>query len=138
MAVAIVVHEGAARAPARIGVLQAGLFGYLGECPVAVVAIEFILPVEGAKEIFPTVVIVIAHTNSRGPARELQAGLFCDVRKRAITIIFVQAVGGTWRRSRHRRATEQKNVHPAVIVVVEKSAATANGFEDVVLVIGLA
>src|SRR6267143_1830905 len=64
VAVTVVVHKGATCAPARLGIFQASLFGYVGKRPVAVVPIEFVLSVERAEQVFPPVVVVIAYTDT--------------------------------------------------------------------------
>jgi hypothetical protein len=45
-----------------------GLGGYVGECAVAVVAIEPVLSEIGEEEIFEAIVVVVAHAHSHRPA----------------------------------------------------------------------
>ena len=61
----------------------------------------------------------------------MQAGLFGNVSEGAIAIIFVEAVGGARRSALEQGPGEEKDIHPAVIVVVNEGAATAVGLQNV-------
>ena len=68
MAVAIVVEEGAAGAPAHAFVVNAGLASDVGECAVAVVVKQNVVSPEAAEQIVPAVVVVVADANAGLPA----------------------------------------------------------------------
>src|SRR4029077_18161586 len=51
---------------------------------------------------------------------------------------FVEAVGGTGGWGVEPRAGQQEDVHPAVVVVVKEGATAAGGFQNVVVVGGIA
>ena len=133
MAVAVVVEKSTTRTPAGLFVQQSGGLGHVGEGAVSVVAVQTVLSEVGAKNIFEAIVVVIANADSGSPAHGFESGLFGDVGKRSIAVIFVETVGGFGRVATQSSSREDEHVHPAVVVVVEKSAAAAGGFEDVFL-----
>src|SRR5882672_9347080 len=67
----------------------------------------------------------------------MKARLLCDIGKGTVSIVFVEAIAGAQRRPSHASAAEQKNIHPAVIVVVKKCAATSDCLENVVIAVGV-
>ena len=81
MAVAVVIDERAAGAPARAFMQQAGGFGDIGESAIAVVAIEDVLAPIRDEEIFEAVVVVIAYGDAGGPAGSDEPGLSGDIGK---------------------------------------------------------
>ncbi len=107
--------------------------GNVGEGAVSVVAVKDVLAVVGDEEIFKTVVVVVTHGDGAGPAGAQQACFLGHVGKRAVAIVFVEAVAGACYRVVHARSTENENVEPAVVVVVEKGDAAAHGFYNVIL-----
>ncbi len=130
-AVAVVIDEGAAGAPTISGMKKSGLLRDIGEGAVAIVVIEDVLAPVGQKQIVEAVVIVVADGNGGGPSVASEAGFFGDVDKGTVAIVFVEAVGGSRRRAFQTGAAEKKNVEPAIVVVVDKRAATADRFDDV-------
>src|SRR5208282_6826748 len=134
MAIAIVVHERASRAPGLARSRHATLLGNFREDPMVVV-IKPILSVVGNVEIFPTVVVVIAYANSLPPAAPSQPCLHRDVSKSSIMIVAVESIAGTLpgRKSFQARAVHQKNIVPAVVVVIEDSHAGSGSFNNVFL-----
>src|SRR5436309_3204134 len=76
---------------------------------------------------------VVADRYPGSPDGSFQASSLGYVRKRAVAVILVKTVRGFRRRSLHPGAAEQKDVRPAVVVVIEKGYATAVGLEDVFL-----
>jgi hypothetical protein len=76
------------------------------------------------------------HANAGSPAHIQKAGFLGYIGEGAIAIVLVRAVRRAFRRAVHARAAEQENIHPTVIVIVEKSAAATCGFQNVVFVIG--
>src|SRR5581483_6726346 len=68
VAVAVVVDEGAAGAPARNITEQTSLFGYVSKSAIAIVAIKFVLPEVRNEEIFEAVVVIVADAHAACPA----------------------------------------------------------------------
>src|ERR1700757_2996924 len=68
VAVAVVIHKAATRAPAGLVVPQPGRLGHIGEGAVTIVAEEAILAVVRAEDIFESVVVVVADTHSGSPS----------------------------------------------------------------------
>ena len=110
-----------------------GLPGHIGKCAIAIVAVEPVLSEVGAEDVVEAVVVVVGDANSIGPACRLQAGLFGDVRESAVTVIFVQAVRRFGRIAVQARSRKQKNIHPAIIVVINEGASATIGLQDVFL-----
>ena len=73
VAVAVVVEEAAAGAPARLRVPEPRRLRHVGEGPVAVVAIEPVLAEERAEEILEAVVVVVADADAGRPLHGLRA-----------------------------------------------------------------
>ena len=75
LAVAIVVNEGAAGAPARFLAGDARLFADVGEGAVAVVVVENVLAVVGDEQVVEAVVVVVADADALSPAAVANARL---------------------------------------------------------------
>ena len=73
-AVAVVVEEGAARAPARAHVAESRRVGHVLERAVARVAEQAVLAPEGDEQILVAVVVVVAGAGALSPARRCQPG----------------------------------------------------------------
>ena len=99
------------------------------------IVVEPVLAVVGDVEIFPSVVVVVADANALAPAGCGQTGFGGHVGERAVVIVAIQVIAGTLPggKSFERRAIHQKNVGPAVVVVVEDRDAGSGGFDDVFL-----
>jgi len=132
-AVAIVVNEGATAVPAVAVCCDAGFFGDFGEGAVAVIVIETILAEVADEEIVEAVVVVIAEAAALSPARVGDAGSECDVSERAVAIIFEKARDGLLPLGKtfEARAVDEKDVEPAVVVVIVESDATTGGLEKI-------
>src|SRR5277367_4338233 len=100
-----------------------------------VIVVKAILAVVRDVEIFPTIVVVVADADALAPAGRSQAGLFGDVGERAVVIVVVETVGRTLAsgKSFQPRAIYEKNVGPAVVVIIEDGHAAARGLDDVFL-----
>ncbi len=131
-AVAVVIDKRTARAEAIVaGLMQSGLVGDVGECAVAVIAVEPVLSVVGKEEIFEAVVVVVADANTLGPASVREAGFGSHIGECAVAVVVIEAVAGAGRNAFQTAASEDEGVHPAVIVVVEKRATGAIYFDNV-------
>ena len=117
---------------------QPGVLAHVGEGAVAVVAVEDGAAVGGDEQIGEAVVIVIAHGHAHAEGASGDAGFFCDVGEGAVAIVFVKRVadGARGLEEIARTAVHQVDVHPAVVVVIEESAAGAHGFRQVMVLGG--
>ena len=97
--------------------------------------IQPVLAVIGDVEIFPPVVVVISHADALSPARCSEAGLRGYVGESSIVIVTVEVVAGRCFVGGLLKpgSVHQKNVRPAVIIVVEDRYASASSFDDVLL-----
>src|SRR5580658_5153964 len=139
MPVAVVIDERATAAPAcRVVKRKPCLPGHIGKRAVSVVAIQYVFAVVRAKQIFEAVVVVIADADCGRPAGAVEPGLLCNVSEGAITIVMVETIRGPGRCAAQPSSREEKNVEPAIIVVIDEGAPAPGGFQDVVVVIGRA
>ncbi len=133
VAVAVVVDECAARVPARAFARHAGFLADIGESAVAVVVIENVLAEVGDEQIVPAIVVVVADANALSPAGVRDAGLRGHVGESAVAIIAKKmrsrlAAGG---KAFQPRAVHEKNIEPAVVVVIVEGDAAARGFQQI-------
>ena len=135
--VAIIVDECTTRTPARRSRRrrQPRPLRYIGEGSIAVVAIEFVLTVVRTEQVLKAIVVVIADTYSHSPPGREQAGLLCDICKGSVAIVLVETVAGIRRSSVQPHSRQHKDIHPAIVVIVDEGTAAAVCFEDVLLVI---
>src|SRR5205814_456719 len=132
-AVAIVVDESAASVPALPGAGDASFFADVGEGAVAVVVVEDVFPEVRDEEIVEAVVIVIADADALSPAGMKQAGFGGDVGESAVAIVFEKMIGGflAGGKTFEAPAVDEKNVQPAVVVIIVEGDAAAGGFEKI-------
>ena len=84
----------------------------------------------GDEQIIETVIVIVAHGYRGCPTVAHQARLPGNIRECPIAIVLVQTVCSSGR-ALDGRTTQQKDIEPAIVVVVEERRAAANGFEDV-------
>src|SRR6266404_2543211 len=135
VAVAIVVHESAAGVPALAVSGDARFFADVREGAVAVVVVENVFSEVGDEEIVGAVVVVVAHAHGLPPSGMEQAGFGGDVRESAVAIVFEETVRGflSGGKTFEAPAVDEKNVEPAVVVVIVESDAAAGGFEKILV-----
>src|SRR5579884_1072259 len=121
-----------------VRVEKAGGLGHVGERAVAIVAVQNVLSEAGAEDVVEAVIIVVTNAHSAGPANRVQPRFICYIGKRAVAIVFVKTIGCTCGRAFQAGAGEDKNVHPSVVVVVEKGTSTTGRLEDVLLLLDTA
>ncbi len=100
---------------------EAGLRSDIGECAVAIVAVEAVLAEVSDEEIFEAVVVVVAHADADGPSGIDEASLVCDIGEGAVAIVVVEAVAGAGGNAIEAAAAEDEDIHPAIVVVVEET-----------------
>src|SRR5580693_5863586 len=103
--------------------MQSSFLSDIGECAVAVVAIELVLAVVGEVEILKAVIVIVADAHAARPAGIGQSGFFGDVGECAVAVVVIEAVAGAGRNAFEAAAAEDESVHPTIIVVVKEGAA---------------
>ncbi len=91
-------------------------------------------PVEiGDVEVFPSVVVIIADCGAESPAATVQASFAGNIGEGSVVVVAVELAGMAFPRAQifERRSVHQKNIHPAVIVVIKDGDAPAHSFHDV-------
>src|SRR5262249_49195596 len=132
--VAVIVHEGTSGAPVFSRARDAGFFSNFREGAMIVV-VEAILPIVGDVQVFPTIVVVVADADALSPARGIQTGSFSHVCEGSVVVVVIQATGRPFSRGKSIEfgAIYQKDVGPAIVVVVENGDAVSRGLDDVFL-----
>src|SRR5207245_6598487 len=92
----------------------------------------------GDKQIFETVVVVITDAHSAGPARFEQPRFLGDVCECAVAVVLIEAIARTFGSVRQANSRRDKDVEPAIVVVVQKCTAAACHLDDVVLAVNAA
>ncbi len=100
MPVAVVIEKRATGVPAlqaRRGARRhAGLFRDVGECSIAVVAIQRAIAPVAHEQIFVAVVVVVAGADALPPSGARHAGFQRDIGERAVPIVLVQTADRLW------------------------------------------
>ena len=135
LAVIVVVEPDGAHKPS--GEAGSGFFGHIGKGAVAIVVIKRIAAVRGDVNVGPAIAVVIADGNTHAERLGVSdPSLFGDVGESAVVVVVVERVPQRllWREEVGRAAVDDKDVHPAVVVVVEEGASRADRFGIVALV----
>src|SRR2546423_7725491 len=61
----------------------------------------------------------------------MQSRFFRNIGKSAISVVLIETIARTFGCALQARAREDENVHPAVVVVVNESAATASRLDEI-------
>ena len=131
-AVAVVVEKSGSRSPSHRRSADPGLLGDVLERPVGAVAVEHVAPPIGDEEIVEPVVVVITDRHRRRPARSFEPGLLGHIAERAVAVVVVKTVRGRGGRVVPPDSRQEKDIDPAIVVVVDKGRAGAHGFNNVV------
>ena len=86
-------------------------------------------------QVFPPVIVIVPNANSLPPTRGSKSGFLGHVRKSTVMIVAVQVAGwflSAWK-AFELGAVDQKNVRPAIVVVVENRDSRAGRLNDVLL-----
>src|SRR5690348_6687878 len=132
-AVAIVVDESTAGIPPLAVAAHAHFVSHIGEGAIAIVVIKNILAEIADEEIFEAVVIVVADANTLSPAGAGYARLGSNVGEGAVSIVlekmrhWLLAFGKTFQ----ARSVHQKNVEPAIVVIIVESDTAAGGLKKI-------
>ena len=110
--------------------VQTGLSSDIGERAVAIVVVERV-PVDAANEqVRVAIIVIITDSNANIVARAGEARFLGDVGEDAIAIVAVKPIvelGGVFLESFDVGAVREKNVRPAISVVVERPDAARHG-----------
>ena len=109
------------------------MLGDLLEGAVALVVEEAGLAVAGDGEVFEAVVIVVSDAGSLAPAFGGKSCFCSDISESSVVVVVVKVACGGDGGGLHGGAVDEKDVLPAVVVVVEDGYAGACGLEDVAL-----
>ena len=94
MAVAVVVHEGAAGAPGLAGAGDTGFVADVGESAVAVVVVQHVVAVVSDIQVDVAVVVVVTDAHALSPAGVSEACFRRDIGEGAVVIVAVEMAGG--------------------------------------------
>jgi len=117
-----------------VGLIEAGLFGDVGECSVAVIAVERVSMNAHNKEIRETVVVVIAHGSTDIEPGACEPGLFGDVGEDAVSVVAKKAVGvfgGRFLQGGNVCAIGEENIGASIAVIVENGNSARHRFRGV-------
>ena len=131
MSITVVIQESASGSPPWLIAPKPGGFRHIGESSVAVIAIKGVLTEIAAEDIVKPIVVVVPDANSTGPTKRAQPCFFCDVGKCPVTVILIQPIRRAFRSASKARAAQNKQIHPAIIIVIDESAAASGGLHDV-------
>lgn len=112
---------------------KTGGFGYISESAVAIVAVQNVVAEIGTEDVVEAIIVVVPDANAASPTDAMQSGSLGNVCKRSIAIVLVQAIGGAFGSAVETCAGENEEIHPAVVVVIDESAAATRGFDDVLV-----
>src|SRR5436305_7279027 len=122
MSVAVIIDEAAPGAPAFLVVPKSGRLGYIREGPITVVAVQNVFTEIRAEHIIEAVVIVVSNADSGCPANASQSSFVGNVGKCTIAIVLIKAISRPFGPTFEPGAGKNKNVHPAVVVVIDEGA----------------
>ena len=131
--VIVVVEPHRARAPSGGG--DAGLLRHIGKRPIAVIVIQDAPSILRHVHVGEAVTVVVAHRNALPVASSGNTRFLGDVGKGAVAIVAIKRIP-------QRRvgivevalsAVDEIDVHPPVIVVIQKRAACAGGLRQIFL-----
>ena len=97
--------------------------------------IKTILAIVGDVEVLPSVIVVVAHAYPLPPSACRESSLHRHIGKSSIVIISVQMIGRGLSpgKSFEGRAIHQKNIRPAIIVIIEDCRTRSGSLDDVFL-----
>lgn len=136
MAVAVVVNKTATRTPSLGAVAQPGRFRNVSESAIPVIAVKQILSPSRDKDVLESVVVVVADADAAAPTVVDESRFLGDIGETTIPVVVIKAVGRRGRACPESVARKYEQVHPPIIVIIDKGAATADRLHDVIVVIG--
>src|SRR5271163_219129 len=135
MTVAIIIKESAARAPPRRpAVCKPCLYCDVAKGSISIVLVKNILAIVSNEDIFKAIVVIVRDRYRACPPSAMESGLVRYIRECSVSVVLVETVCRSWNRFNPSSA-EQKNIQPAVIIVVEKGNSASDRFEDELLAV---
>src|SRR5882672_367842 len=134
LAVVVIIEPDGTGGPA--GRPNTGFIRDIGEGAVAVVVIKNIAPVTGYVEIDPAIAIVITGGDTHAEGSAGHSGFVGHIREGAIVVVVIKSIlerltGGVEIR---RSAVDQIYIHPAIVVIVEKSTTCSYRLGQIAIV----
>src|SRR5262249_25657675 len=126
--VVVVIEPGSARAPPRRS--HPRFRRNIGKCTIAIVVIQDAARVLRDVEIRKSIAVVIAYSNTHAIRVSRHTGLGGHVGESAVPVVVVKGIAQRLFRGEKVAlpAVDQIDIHPAVVVVVDESAAGTHGF----------
>ena len=133
--VAIVVEERAAGSPARARVRQTRAPRDIFKRAVGAIVVQPVVSEVADEQIVVAVVVVVADARALPPAARRKPRFGCDVFERAVATVAIEMIGRRrrGRESFERRSIDEKQIQPAVVVVIDRRDTGAGGFEQVLV-----
>src|SRR6185295_10303054 len=106
-------------------------FADIGKRAITVIVVKNTLAEVGDKQVFETVVVIIADADALSPAGVRHAGFRGDVGESAVAIV-LEEMGSRLLSSGEALqapAVDQKNIQPAIIVIIVKRHAATRGLQ---------
>ena len=103
---------------------DAGFLSHISEGSIVIVVIETVLSVIRNVNVRPAIIIVIAYSHAESPSLIRHASFGSYVGEGAVVIVVQQHSAGIWLlpfQGSKRGAVEQKDVQPAVVVIIKQS-----------------
>ena len=76
MPIPVIIEKSTTGAPAAFLLVEAGLAGNVGEGAISVVMEENVMSPEAAKEVIPSIVVVVAHADAGLPSESSESRFF--------------------------------------------------------------
>src|SRR5215471_2423976 len=131
IAVIVVVEPDRAGCPARGG--EARFLSYISESAIAVIPIQDTPAVGRYKDVWIAIVVIVTHGHPHSESAASHARLFRDVSKGAVPVVLAQRVPDRFRGFIEvaSPAIHQVDIHPPVIIIIQKGAAGTHSFGQV-------
>ena len=106
------------------------MLGHVAERSVVIVLVKDAAPVSGHQHVRPAVVVVVPYGDAHAEIGPGHSGLFRDVGKCSIAVVLVQGIAHRlgWLPKVAGATIHQEDIHPAVVVIIQKGAARAQRF----------
>src|SRR5580692_6435787 len=115
---------------------KARLLSYVRKRTVTIIVIQGVSMHPGDKDVFVSVIIVIADGDPDVKSAPGEPGFFRDVRKRAISVVMEEPIPIFWRsflQTGYVGTVCEKNVQIAVVIVIKDCNAASHRFRHVLL-----
>src|SRR5581483_6508330 len=138
--IVVYVNPGGSNRPERpvlfVRLRETGFCRDIGESPVAIIVVKRISIDATHKNVFVSIIVIIANCDTYVETAPLQASPFGNVGESSIAIVVEESVPvflGVLLQSDNVRAVREEDVRPAVAVVVENGNSSRHGLGSVPL-----